>query len=128
MGAVPEPTERELAILSVLWELGEGSVRDVHGALRGELAIVQNTVQAFLRTMEEKGLVRHRVRGRTFLYRPTRPRDQTRRRLVSSLLQRAFDGAVDELVASALALRAPTDDELQRLRALLREAEQREKR
>ena len=54
----PEPTERELQILKVLWEQGEASVRQVYEALRDELPIVQNTVQAFLRTMEAKGLVR----------------------------------------------------------------------
>jgi predicted transcriptional regulator len=118
-----EPTRRELLILKVLWDRGEASVREVHEALRDDIPIVQNTVQAFLRTMEAKGLVAHRVDGRTFIYRPVRPKDQTSRRLLSGLLDRVFDGALDQLVASALSLRAPTTEELERLRALLRESE-----
>lgn len=115
----PEPTPRELALLKVLWERGEASVREVYEALRDELPIVQNTVQAFLRTMEAKGLVTHHTEGRTFIYRPVPARDGTSRRLLSGLLERVFDGAVDELVQSALELKRPSTDELARLRALV---------
>lgn len=123
MDEVPSPTERELAILKVLWDRGQASVRQVHEALRGELPIVQNTVQAFLRTMEAKGLVRHEVRGRTFVYRAVRPRETTTREILAGVLERAFDGAVDQLVASALSVRRPTRAEIDRLRALVEAAE-----
>jgi BlaI family penicillinase repressor len=118
---LPDPTERELDILEVLWELGEASVRQVYEALRVELPIVQNTVQAFLRTMEQKGLVTHRTRGRSFLYRPVPQREPTRQRLVSGLLERVFDGALDELVQSAFGARPPTSAELAALKQLIEE-------
>jgi BlaI family penicillinase repressor len=120
---LPDPTERELAILKVLWAEGEASVRRVYERLREELPIVQNTVQAFLRTMEAKGLVTHRSEGRTFLYRPVQQREPTSQSLVSGLLDRVFDGAVDELVESALSVRKPTALELARLKKLVSEAE-----
>ena len=123
-----QPTARELAILKVLWELGEGSVRQVHERLRDELDIVQNTVQAFLRTMEEKGLVTHTTKGRTFIYRPAAPRDRTSRSLMSTMLDRLFDGAMDELVASAMSVRKPKTEEIARLRALLDAADSGDKR
>jgi predicted transcriptional regulator len=95
----------------------------VHEALRDEIPIVQNTVQAFLRTMESKGLVTHRTEGRTFVYRPAREKEQTSRRLLSGLLDKVFDGAIDQLVESALSLRAPTPEELERLRVLVKDAD-----
>ena len=49
-----EPTERELQILKILWAKGQGTVREVYEEMSKTLPIVQNTVQAFLRTMEEK--------------------------------------------------------------------------
>ena len=116
------PTERELEILKVLWDREEATVRDVYEELRQRLPIVQNTVQAFLRTMEEKGLVRHRLEGRTFIYQPTFQRQQTTQRLAEQLLTRAFDGAMDQLVQSVLSLRQPTKDELERLEELLAQA------
>jgi BlaI family penicillinase repressor len=118
----PTPTERELEILKILWQRGEATVREVHEQISRRVPMVQNTVQSFLRTMEEKGLVRHRVEGRTFIYRATLPRDRTNQRLVSRLLQRAFDGAVDQLVQSVLSLKQATPEELAKLEALITEA------
>ena len=118
---VVPPTERELEILKVLWERGEASVREVFEAMSPSAGIVQNTVQAFLRTMEEKGLVRHRVAGRTFIYQPVPRRAETEKRLVSGVLERVFDGAIDQLVRSALSLRRPTVEELAKLEELIRQ-------
>ena len=117
------PTDRELEILKVLWDRGEASVREVYETLReAGLPIVQNTVQAFLRTMEEKGLVTHRAEGRTFVYQPVHRPEQTKQRLASRVLNRVFDGAIDQLVQSVLTAKKPTADELDRLERLLERA------
>jgi predicted transcriptional regulator len=119
----PEPTDRELLLLKVLWDRGEATVREVYEALRDEVPIVQNTVQAFLRLMEGKGLVTHRTEGRTFVYRAVASGDRIKKHLLSGLLDTVFDGALDQLVASAFAAKAPSAEELKRLRALLASAE-----
>jgi len=116
------PTQRELEILKILWCRGEASVREVYEEMSRSTPIVQNTVQAFLRTMEEKGQVRHRLQGRTFIYAPVPRHDETRKHMVSRLLQRVFDGAIDQLVQSALSLRQPTERELEQLEQLIQQA------
>src|SRR5262245_32091586 len=95
------PSERELDLLKVLWELGSGSVRQVHERLcpSGELAF--NTVQTLLRIMEEKGLVGHRTEGRTFIYFPR----YSRERVATRFLNKVFDGALDQFVLSILSAR-----------------------
>lgn len=113
------PTERELEILKILWDRSEATVREVYEELSQKLPIVQNTVQAFLRTMEEKGHVRHRVEGRTFVYRPNIKRETTNTQLAAGLLQRVFDGAIDQLVHSLFSERTPTESELKRLEQLI---------
>ena len=83
------PTERELEILKVLWQRGEATVREVYEEMSRHAPIVQNTVQAFLRTMEEKKLVGHRLEGRTFIYRPLLRHDDTKQRMVSRVLHQS---------------------------------------
>ncbi len=119
----PTPTDRELAILDVLWSRGEATVRAVYEELRQELPIVQNTVQAFLRTMTEKGLVTYRVEGRSFVYRAALSPDEGRGSVLNRVLTRAYDGAIDRLVAGAISLKRPSSEELARLRELLDEVE-----
>lgn len=117
------PSQRELEILKVLWELGEGSVRQVHERLcpQGECAF--NTVQTLLRIMEDKGLVEHRTKGRTFIYAPKYTREQ----VSSRFLHNVFDGALDQLVLSMLQAENVGPDELKDLERLIAKA-RREKR
>ena len=128
MSDIPEPTDRELQILRVLWDREEATVREVYEVLREELPIVQNTVQAFLRIMEHKGLVTHRVQGRSFVYRPLLRRDRTGKDMLTGLLDGVFDGALDQLVASALSIKKPSKRELERLRELLAAVESKRRR
>ena len=102
MAKPPDPTDRELEILKILWDQGEASVRMVYAEMSKTAPIVQNTVQAFLRIMEEKKLVCRRVEGRSYIYSANIKREQANRRLMSRVLQRVFDGAIDQLVQSAI--------------------------
>ena len=113
------PTQRELDILRILWDRGEATVRDVYEQLRDEADIVQNTVQAMLRTMEEKGQVTHYVSGRAFVYKPRLGKEKATRKLTQNLLDTVFNGAVDQLVDSVFSLRDPSAEELRHLEELI---------
>jgi predicted transcriptional regulator len=115
-----------LEILKILWERGEATVREVYEQMRECAPIVQNTVQAFLRTMEQKGLVQHRREGRAFVYRPRMRREPTVRGLAGRLLDVAFDGALDQLVDCLFTHRRPSQAELARLEELISEARKRQ--
>ena len=93
-----DPSDRELDILKVLWELGSASVRQVRDALSPNAELAFNTVQTVLRIMETKGLVEHRAEGRTFIYVPKCSRE----RVASRFLDKVFGGALDQFVLSIL--------------------------
>ncbi len=118
------PTERETDILKVLWEIEEGSVRDVHERLAQESGLHFNTIQTQLRIMDDKGLVTHRREGRTFLYRPL----CTREHVSSRFLHKVYDGAVNELVLNMLSSEKLSDKELRELEELIAEARQKKTR
>jgi predicted transcriptional regulator len=112
---LPTPTTRELEILKVLWEHGPSSVRAVHRRLASDGDLAYNTVQTLLRIMEEKGLVRHHVEGRTFIYTPCFSRDESTARF----LDRVFDGAASQLVLSLLRTERISRDELERMHTMI---------
>lgn len=114
----PIPTGREIEILKVLWESGPASVRDVHGRLCPNNELAFNTVQTLLRIMDQKGLVSHKRRGRTFVYTPR----YSRQRATSRFLQQVFDGAIDQVVVSMLSATDPGPAELRQLEKIIAEA------
>jgi predicted transcriptional regulator len=108
------PTDREIEILKVLWEIGEGNVRAVHERMSPEGELHFNTVQTQLRIMDRKGLVAHRRNGRTLVYRPI----YTREHESSRFLKQVFGGSLDQLVLSMLSaerVKPETLDELEEL-------------
>ena len=118
MSTTQAPTERELEILKILWDMRQATVRRVYDYMRQRENIAQNTVQTFLRMMEEKGLVAHKMRGRAFVYRPL----YSRGKVLSRFLNRIFDGAVDQLVLNAVEVAGLSIEEIEDLEKKLRAA------
>jgi BlaI family penicillinase repressor len=119
-------TDRELEILKSLWARGKASVREVQEDLNkmGGPGVAYSTVQTLLNIMEDKkGLVRHVVEGRTFIYIPKKSSDRTIRELTRRFVDRVFDGALDRVMVALLDTRPPTPAEFDRLRAMIDEAE-----
>lgn len=112
------PTDREIDILKVLWELGEGSVRAVHERLAPSGQLHFNTVQTQLRIMDRKGLVAHRRDGRTLIYRPL----YSRERESSRFLKQVFDGSIDQLVLSLLTSEPMKPETLDELEGMIKAA------
>ncbi len=125
MRKVQMVTDRELEILKVLWARGKASVREVQEDLNKFAGpVAYSTVQTLLNIMEDKkGLVRHVVEGRTFIYVPKKSSDRTIRELTHRFLDRVFDGAVDRMMVALLDTKPPSAAEFDRLRAMLDEAQ-----
>lgn len=115
---IANPSERELDVLKVLWELGESKVRDVHEALNAEKKTAFTTVQTLLRIMADKGLVKQRAVGRTLFYAPKHTIEQ----VSSRFLNRVFDGSLDKLVLNMLQAEDVSPDEMRDLERLIAKA------
>lgn len=118
-------TDRELQILKVLWARGRASVREVQEDLVKMVGpVAYSTVQTLLNIMEEKkGLVRHVVEGRTFIYVPKKGAERTARELTRRFVDRVFDGALDRVMVALLDANPPSPAELERLRGMIEEAQ-----
>jgi BlaI family penicillinase repressor len=115
------PSGRELEILKILWDSGPATVREVHEKMCPDGELAYNTVQTLLRIMDDKGLVAHARRGRTFVYKPK----HTREREMSRLLEKVYDGALDQFVVSLLKTKNVSADELEKLEHIIAEARKR---
>ncbi|MHC4346262.1 MAG: BlaI/MecI/CopY family transcriptional regulator [Planctomycetota bacterium] len=117
----PGPTDRELAILRVLWERGPSTVRQVNEAISADRSTGYTTTLKLMQIMTEKGLVVRDESDRTHVYKANVAEEQTQRQLVGDLMDRAFGGSARKLVMQALAAKKVSAGELTKIKQLLDE-------
>ena len=117
------PTDGELEILSVLWERGPSTVREVFRVLNQGRETGYTTVLKLMQIMTDKGLVTRDTSVRPQVYKVARTQRQMQRQLLGDLLDRAFAGSPGSLVMQALSTRKASPDELQQIRELLDQLE-----
>jgi BlaI family penicillinase repressor len=125
--STPKPTVMELAILRVLWERGPSTVRDVHEVLDGAKPTGYTTVLKLLQIMTAKGTVVRNEDARAHVYEARLPAENTKRQLVSDLVQRAFAGSASELMMHALSGKKTSRAEIDEIRRMLDEHERKTK-
>jgi predicted transcriptional regulator len=118
------PTDAELEILGVLWELGPSTVRQVHEAIAATREVGYSTVLKFMQIMMDKGLLERDEDVRPQVYRPANTQRHTQKQMLGDLMERAFGGSPGPLVLQALSSRRPTAEERDRIRDLLDKMEQ----
>ena len=122
-----KPTSSELEILSVIWERGEATVKEVHEILNANKPTAYTTVLKFLQIMDEKGLVERNKTAKAHVYRAKQPQDETQKNLVSDLLEKAFRGSALSLVQHVLEAKPASAAELAEIRKMITEAEEKNK-
>ncbi len=115
----------QLHIMQVLWDRGEATVGDVHAALPGTRNLAYTTMATMLRKMEARGLVRHRVEGRSFVYRAAVAAEAVSRGMADHLVDRLFEGSLADMVNHLLKTREVSRAELVRLERLIAERKKR---
>ncbi len=119
------PTDGELEILRVLWQLGPSTVREVHEVLTIRKGTSYNTTLKLMQIMHEKETLTRDESRRPQVYTPAVPEEQMQSRLVSDFMQRVFGGSARKLMA-ALTSADVTDRELAEIRRLLSRLEEAE--
>lgn len=123
MGRVATVTELQLSVLRVLWDSGEASVAEVHEILQAQRGLAITTVATVLTRLEKRGLVGHRTRGRTFIYRARVDESKLRTGMVRELTARLFGGDVPALMNHLLTSGQMEDGDLDRVKDMIRHAE-----
>jgi BlaI family transcriptional regulator, penicillinase repressor len=112
------PTERELAILSVLWDKGPSTVREIHETLDAGGVTGYTTTLKLMQIMTDKGLL-VRSAERPHVYKPSVSEEKTQKQVIGDMLNKVFAGSAEKLVMRALSAKKVSPDELKRIRAML---------
>lgn len=118
-----QPTEVELQMLRILWELGPSPVREIHTRLNAEKGTNYSTTVKMLSVMLDKGLVKRDEKASPHVYRAALSRQKAGQRMLGDLIDKVYDGAAMSLVLQALSSAAATKEELAKVRRVLDEME-----
>lgn len=118
------PTDAELAILKVLWDLGPATVRDVHAKLCEVKQVAYTTILRFMQIMLEKGLVHRDDSSRAHVFSAALTEESVQRNMLRHLVKTAFRDSPGQLVMRALADKDTSREELDAIRNMLDDLEE----
>lgn len=111
----------EMAIMSVVWEMGKATVHDVRNTVKRRPRPAYTTVLTMMRKLEDKGYLTHEERDRTYVFSATICLEDVRKSALHDLLERLFEGSPALLFNHLLAQNNADEDQLREIRELLGE-------
>jgi predicted transcriptional regulator len=122
----PELSRRERQILDALFELGAAPAEEIRQRLPDPPSY--SAVRVMLTRLEKKGYVSHREEGVRYVYAPAVSKTRERRNALSRLVRTFFAGSTADAVTALLAdAEDLSDEELDRLSAVIEEAKEKRK-
>jgi BlaI family penicillinase repressor len=113
------PTDQELEILKVIWQLGPSTVREVHQELLKQRKIAYTTVLTMMGILERKGHLKKTAGERAYLYRSAKPQTQVTAGMVKEFVNRVFNGSTKPLLVHLVEDRGVSPQEIAELQTLL---------
>jgi BlaI family penicillinase repressor len=117
-------SRRERQVMNIIYAKGRATATEIHAALPEPPTF--SATRAIIRTLEEKGHIRHEEQGLKYIYLPVVPADKARRSALSNVVATFFQGSPSRLLATLLdsSTSKISDEELRELEELIRKARQ----
>ena len=112
---------RERQIMELVYQLEEASVAQVREAMPDPPSY--SSVRTMIRSLEGKGLLKHRREGMKYLYRPTQSKRKVSRSALRHLMTTFFEGSASEAVAAIFESEKMDADDLKRIESLIKQAQ-----
>ena len=118
-----KPTKSELEILSVLWEKGEATVREVFEVINPQKGTSYTTVLKLMQIMFEKGLVERNEEKRAHVYTAKIKQNETGKQMLDEVMNKVFGGSALKLVQQVLENETTSAEEMTEIRKMIEQAE-----
>ncbi len=99
---LPELSPAQHEIMDCIWQHGELSAAAVRALLAPRRDVARNTVRTLLERMVEKGWLKYRQDGRTYLYSAAQEQQATVGEKLADLVDRSCGGSPELLVAALI--------------------------
>lgn len=111
--------ELQKAVMEVVWSQGECSVHQVIEHLSRNRQPAYTTILTVMQKLEKSGWLTHRQEGRTYIYLPTRSREELGSRSIRQTLQHLFQGDIRVFMQQLLEDEVLSDQDLTDLKQII---------
>lgn len=112
--------DSELRVMEVLWEQGNTYAKDIVTVLSDRIGWNKNTTYTVIKKCIEKGAIDREEPG--FLCKPLVTRDEVAQSETEQLIDKVFGGSSELFFSSFLKNKGISDDEVERLAKMIKEA------
>ncbi len=120
-------TKAEEQIMQILWDIGEGFVKDIIERLPDPKP-AYNTVSTIVRILEKKGFVSHHAYGNSYAYYPLIDKEDYTKAYLKSIMKDYFSDSFKELVSFFAKDKDMSIEELEEIRKMIKQEIQKQKR
>lgn len=113
--------DSELRVMDVLWREGDTTAKRIAEVLKEQVGWSKTTTYTVIKKCLDKGAMERR--DPNFVCRPLVTREQAQEFETTELINKLYDGAADQLVASILGRRNLSPGEIERLKRLVESLE-----
>ena len=118
-----KPTESELEILQILWEIGPLTVRQVNDLLNKQRRVGYTTTLKIMQIMTDKEMLTRDTDSRSHIYSTTLQSKEVQSTIMDHILKTVFNGSRSKLVMQALGNHKASSEELEEIRKLIHKIE-----
>ncbi len=111
--------DSERRVMECLWEHGPLSAKELAKLLGGQVGWSKTTTYTVIKKCVDKGAILRVEPG--FICRPQISREEICAQETEELIQRNYGGSADLLVASLLGTKRLSEEEIKRMKALIKE-------
>lgn len=113
--------DSELKVMDVLWKKGDTPARQIAEVLTAELGWNVNTTYTLIKRCIKKGAIERSEPN--FMCHALIPKEEVQEAETNELINKIYDGSVDKLFAALLGRKKLSDEQINRLKQIVREFE-----
>ncbi|SMO72799.1 BlaI/MecI/CopY family transcriptional regulator [Fodinibius sediminis] len=115
--------ETEMEVLHHVWDLEEATVKQVRKRILEEREVAYTTIMTVMKNLAEKGYLKYRKDGVTYVYSPAQQPDSVRSNLIGDLINKVFKGSPKELVQTLVKSKDLTEKDLDEIKNMIDDME-----
>ena len=114
-----KPSDLEMQILSVLWDRGASTAREVLETMPDGKKRAYTSILSVMQVMEKKGLLKHTNRGVAHVYSPAVEKSKIIQPFMRRVLNEVFAGRPSAMMQALLTETPVSDSEMAEIQKLL---------